>query len=163
MKLLDVGGGSGAYSIVFAQKNPELQATVFDQPEVVEIAREIIAEHGMERRVKVRAGDAVIEDFGRGYDVVFFSQVLCGNEEEINRKLIRKAFEALKGEPLQYGEEHPQKFSTFFALNMLLLEGSRTFSLKEFQEWVINSGFKEFHCKEEIAGPASLMTAKKLP
>jgi len=166
-KLLDVGGGSGAYSIVLVQKNPGLQATVFDLPEVAEIAREIVAEHGLAERVRVRAGDAVTEEFGTGYDVVLFSQVMCGNEIEVNKKLIRKAFEALKDGGIiaivdyLYDEEHLEKFPTFFALNMLVLEGGRTFSLKEFQEWIIGAGFKEFRCKEGVAGPASLITAKK--
>ena len=38
-RLLDVGGGSGAYSIAFARANPELHAEILDLPSVVPIAR----------------------------------------------------------------------------------------------------------------------------
>ena len=38
-KLLDVGGGSGAYSIAFCAANPHLQATILDFPETVDTAQ----------------------------------------------------------------------------------------------------------------------------
>jgi methylase of polypeptide subunit release factors len=38
-KLLDVGGGSGAYSIALCGANPRLQATILDFPQTVDTAR----------------------------------------------------------------------------------------------------------------------------
>src|SRR6202042_3434405 len=38
-KLLDVGGGSGAYSIAFCAANPHLRATILDFPETVDTAK----------------------------------------------------------------------------------------------------------------------------
>jgi tRNA1(Val) A37 N6-methylase TrmN6 len=37
-RLLDVGGGSGAFSIALCQRNPELRATVLDFPNVIDVA-----------------------------------------------------------------------------------------------------------------------------
>jgi precorrin-6B methylase 2 len=37
--LLDVGGGSGAYTLAFLKAYPEMKATLFDLPRVIEIAR----------------------------------------------------------------------------------------------------------------------------
>ena len=48
-KLLDVGGGSGAYSIAFCGANPELSATILDFPETVDTAKPICA-RGRTRR-----------------------------------------------------------------------------------------------------------------
>ena len=54
-----------------------------------------------------------------------------GNESRNQISLIRKAFQPLKdGGTIAivdylYGEEHMKKFSTFFALNMLVSEGGR--------------------------------------
>src|SRR5208337_4982639 len=45
-KMLDVGGGSGAYSIAFAQANEMLQVELLDFPEVLAIAQRHIAEAG---------------------------------------------------------------------------------------------------------------------
>ena len=50
-KILDLGGGSGAYCIAAAKAYPEIKATVFDLAPVVEIAREYIAESGVADRV----------------------------------------------------------------------------------------------------------------
>jgi len=36
--LLDVGGALGTYTIAFLQAVPEMKATLFDKPEVVEMA-----------------------------------------------------------------------------------------------------------------------------
>jgi hypothetical protein len=41
-RLLDVGGGSGAYSIAFAKASPGLRAEVLDLPSVVPIAQKHI-------------------------------------------------------------------------------------------------------------------------
>ena len=46
-KMLDLGGGSGAYSIVAAEKYPQFTAVVFDLPAVVEVTREFIDRHGV--------------------------------------------------------------------------------------------------------------------
>ena len=43
-KLIDIGGGSGVYAIAFLRKSPHLSAVIYDFGEVVDIAREKIAE-----------------------------------------------------------------------------------------------------------------------
>ncbi len=55
--LLDVGGASGTYTIAFLRAVPEMKATLFDKPEVIEMARERIAKTGMIGRVTLTPGD----------------------------------------------------------------------------------------------------------
>ena len=50
-QMLDVAGGSGIYSITFAQRQPSLRSVVFDLPPIIPFAQEIIADHGMQERV----------------------------------------------------------------------------------------------------------------
>ncbi|MHC1611371.1 MAG: methyltransferase family protein, partial [Candidatus Methanospirareceae archaeon] len=69
--LLDLGGGHGLYAIVFAEMNPELDATVFDLPPVTEVTREFIKRYDMNERVSVAGGDFALDDIGHGYDIVF--------------------------------------------------------------------------------------------
>jgi hypothetical protein len=54
--LLDVGGGSGSYTIAFLQAVPEMRATLFDIPPVVELARECLSR-------RLLTGDACCRDF----------------------------------------------------------------------------------------------------
>ena len=93
-RLVDVGGGPGTYSIALCRQFPELHAVIFDLPETVDIARDVIAREGMQERVTVRAGSWDADDFGSGNDAVLLSNVLHGHGSKAKMKL-RKAFDAL--------------------------------------------------------------------
>lgn len=75
-RLLDVGGGSGAFSIAFCERVQDLRATVLDLPQVVEVARAYRAEAGMAGRIDLVAGDAVRTPWPDGQDVVLMSYLL---------------------------------------------------------------------------------------
>ncbi|MEJ2760968.1 MAG: methyltransferase [Gammaproteobacteria bacterium] len=74
-RLLDVGGGSGCFSISLARRYPDLHCTVMDLPAMCEVAQEYIAAAKMEARVDTRAADMFRDDWPHGYDAVFFSNV----------------------------------------------------------------------------------------
>ncbi len=93
-RLLDVGGGPGAYCVLACQKYPRLKATIFDLPETIAIARSIIAEKGMESRISAQEGNWETDNFGSGYDVVLLSNVLHGAESKAAMKL-KKAWDCL--------------------------------------------------------------------
>jgi hypothetical protein len=77
-KLLDIGGGPGSYSIAACRRYRQLEAVVFDLPETIAIARQIIAEEGMGDSVSVVEGDWARDSFGEGNDVALLSNVLHG-------------------------------------------------------------------------------------
>jgi hypothetical protein len=94
-RLLDLGGGSGAYSIVAAQTWPQLQAIVLDLPPVVVVAREYIAQHGVADRVTAVAGDFTRDEFPRDVDVVLMASNLPQYSPELIQLVVDKAFAAL--------------------------------------------------------------------
>ena len=51
--LIDIGGGSGTYSIAFLTAVPGMKATLFDLPPVIEWARERFEQSGLVGRVKL--------------------------------------------------------------------------------------------------------------
>lgn len=93
-KLFDVGGGPGTYSILACKKYPQLEAVVFDLGETIAIAREAIDREKMQDRISVIAGDWNSDSFGCENDVVLFSNVLHGGEDETAMKL-KKAYDSL--------------------------------------------------------------------
>lgn len=93
--LLDVGGGSGAYSLAFLKQNPGLRATILDFAETIATAKRYAAEAGMSDRIRHVAGNAITTDWPGAQDVVLMSYLwsaVGGGDIEI---LARKAFDAL--------------------------------------------------------------------
>jgi ubiquinone/menaquinone biosynthesis C-methylase UbiE len=94
-KLLDVGGGSGAYSIAFCAANPRLQATILDFPQTVDTAKRYARDAGLSDRIAHLAGDAIKVDWPKGHDVVFMSYVWSAVGEADIAVLAKRAVEAL--------------------------------------------------------------------
>jgi hypothetical protein len=93
-KLLDVGGGPGTYSIAACRRYPQLKAVVFDLPETIAIANEVIAGEGMQDKVTTQAGNLETESFGENNDVVLLSNVLHGPGSKAETKL-KKAYDSM--------------------------------------------------------------------
>ncbi len=68
--MLDLGAGPGILGIAVTAAHPSLQCVIFDQPAVANVAREVVAEYGMEDRVTVQGGDYMQDDFGTDYDFI---------------------------------------------------------------------------------------------
>lgn len=88
-RMFDVGGGPGTYAILACRKNPELRATVFDLPNTIQLAREMIAKEKLEDRIDTQAGNWDTGEFGSGNDVVLFSNVLHGPSSNARMKLTK--------------------------------------------------------------------------
>lgn len=93
-RLFDVGGGPGTYSIEACKRYPQLTAIVFDLPETIEIAKQVIADEGMQDRVTVRPGSWDSDDFGGDNDVVLLSDVMHGPASNAVMKL-KKAYDSM--------------------------------------------------------------------
>jgi len=59
-------GGSGAFAMAFAAKEPGLVAVVFDLPNVVPLTRRYIAEAGLTGRVTAAVGDYLVDPLPNG-------------------------------------------------------------------------------------------------
>jgi 2-hydroxy-4-(methylsulfanyl)butanoate S-methyltransferase len=94
-QLLDVGGGSGAYTLAFCRANPLLKATILDFPETVETARKYAQQSGLTDRVAHLAGNAITTDWPNGHDVILMSYVWSAVGGDDIAVLARRAFDAL--------------------------------------------------------------------
>ncbi len=92
--LIDIGGGPGTYSIAACRRFPKLKAVVFDLPETIAIANEVIAAEGMQDRVTTKAGNWETDTFGEDNDVVLLSNILHGPGSKAEMK-IRKAYDSM--------------------------------------------------------------------
>jgi 2-hydroxy-4-(methylsulfanyl)butanoate S-methyltransferase len=94
-QLLDVGGGSGAYTLAFCAANPRLKATIIDFPQTVETARRYAQQSGLAERVAHLAGNAVTTDWPLGHDVILMSYIWSAVGGDDIAVLARRAFDAL--------------------------------------------------------------------
>jgi cyclopropane fatty-acyl-phospholipid synthase-like methyltransferase len=164
--MLDVGGGSGAYSIAFAKANPVLTADILDLASVAPIAQRHIQEEGVTDRVSTRVGDLRSDPLGSGYDLILVSAICHMLSEEENRDLFERCHAALVAGgriAVQDFILEPDKtapaWGALFALNMLVgTRGGSSYSEAEYTDWLNGAGFREIR-HVALPGPASLMVA----
>ncbi|HMM74100.1 MAG TPA: methyltransferase [Gammaproteobacteria bacterium] len=101
-KLLDLGGGSGAYSINAVQRFPQLRAVVLDLPPVVEVTREYLVAHGVSDRVETLPGDFTATAFPEDCDVAVMASNLPIYAPDVIQRVVSKVYAAL----LPSGEFH---------------------------------------------------------
>jgi predicted O-methyltransferase YrrM len=164
LRMLDIGGGSGAYSIAFAQANPALLAEILDIRDVVPIARRHIEEAGVADRVTVREGYLRTSDFGGGLDLVLISAICHMLSADENRELVAKSYAALGAggriaisdfilDPDRAGPRQ----AALFALNMLVgTRSGNTYTEEEYASWMREAGFAGIR-RVALPGPAHLM------
>ncbi len=167
-RMLDVGGGSGAYSIAFAAANPELRADILDLGDVVPIAREHIRAAGLDDRVSAREGDLRRDDFGTGYDLVLLSAVchMLGPDE--NRDLVRRAHAALAPggrlviqDFILNPDRTSPRFAAIFSVNMLVgTDKGSDWSEEEYAAWMREAGFANV-VRTRLPGPTDLMIGSR--
>jgi len=125
--LLDVGGGPGKYMEKFSERYPQMQLTLFDQPDTIGAAKRAVLGYQNNRNMHFIEGDFFKDDLGKNYDVIFISNVvhIFGSEEL--RTLFSKCLNALKTsgrlliKDYFVNKEHTgPEFSTLFSIHMLL-------------------------------------------
>ena len=163
-RVLDVGGGSGAYSIAFAQAWPGVSVDIIDLGPVTQIAQRHIKAAGVSDRVRVVVGDLTRDPLGRDYDLIFVSAICHMLDEEGNRDLIRRCREAcspggrivIQDFILDETRTAP-KHAALFALNMMVgTKGGNSYSEGEYARWLTEAGFVEVR-HVRLAGTAGLM------
>lgn len=93
--LLDVGGGSGAFSIMLCRRFSDLKSTILDLPNTLRVAERYVIEAGFSKRIALRPGNAISADWPGGQDVVLLSHVCAAASEPDIDILIAKAYGCL--------------------------------------------------------------------
>ncbi|MGC8657903.1 MAG: methyltransferase [Desulfomonilaceae bacterium] len=167
--LLDIGGGSGVYSRAFLECNPQLVATLFDLPVVVEISRRRSGGSILAGRMRYVEGDFNQDEFPTGHDVALLSAIIHINSRDRNRSLFSRVYNALEADSLLIIRDHIMEESrtaplegAIFAVNMLVAtRGGNTYTLKEISEDLISAGFHEIELIKGSDKMDQLLTAIK--
>ena len=166
-RILDLGGGSGAYSIAFAKAFPDVHCDLFDVPEVIPLTREYASKAGVSNQINLRAGDMLQDDFGSGYDLIMLNAICHMFSEEQNQDIFHRARQALAPNgrlavvdfilnPDKTGPQH----AALFSLNMLVsTEAGASYSEPEYTRWMKDAGFVDV-CRIDLPGPSSLIVGR---
>jgi ubiquinone/menaquinone biosynthesis C-methylase UbiE len=167
-RMLDIGGGSGTYSLEWTKRYPELRATILDLPHVLEITKEYVKRYGMEERVSFISGDFHKLELEKiNYDMVLLANVLQMYDEEANIKLLRKVYDCLErsgmviihGYALDDKEYRPLE-SALFGLSVLSSTPSGdVYKRSEKVRWLREAGFRNIKYFEIDAIPSTVIVA----
>jgi len=167
-RLLDIGGGPAIYAIEFARRNPDLEVVVFDSEATLTVAESNIRAAGLEKRVTCRVGDALEDDLGGPYDLIFISNVVHIYSAATNRRLLARCASALapggrlviKDFLLDDNRLGPPG-GAVFGVNMLVsTESGDCYTVSEVKDWLSAHGLL-FESLTDVATKSRLLTARK--
>lgn len=155
-KLLELGCGTGIYSIALAQSNPHLKVVAFDVPPVLKITKSFIAQYGMEQRFETKGGDYRQDDLGGGYDAAFASHTFYGYPKEILLSLLKRIHGALNDGGIMISNHYclnedgtGHKVTVFWDIWLTLLGYPiTTFTQGEYIELFTQSGFSILRARD---------------
>jgi hypothetical protein len=167
-RVLDLGGGSGAYAMEFVRARPGISAVVFDLPAVIPLTASYVREADLSDRVALVAGDYNRDPLGNGFGLVFMSAVVHSNSTEENRELIRKATGALAPsgqvvvqEFIVNEDRTGPPFAALFALNMLVgTDEGDTYTESAVRAWMVEAGLSGVERKDTPFGTTLLVGRK---
>jgi SAM-dependent methyltransferase len=150
-KLLDIGGGSGTYTIAFLRHNHQLKAILFDLKDVIPLASERLSSEGLLDRVELIAGDFYSGELPGGCDLALLSAIIHQNSPQQNLELYRKAYRSLEPGGMLLIRDHimderrtrPSE-GAMFAINMLVnTQGGDTYTFHEVEQGLKEAGFTD--------------------
>ena len=166
-RILDLGGGSGIYSIAFAQASREAKCEILDLPGVVPLTREYVAKAGLSAQIVVRAGDMLHDDLGSGYDLITLNAICHMFSEKQNMELFRRARLALapKGrlavqDFILNTDKTGPPHAALFSVNMLVgTDAGASYSESEYASWMKEAGFSLIR-RIDMRGPSDLIVGR---
>jgi len=149
-RLLDIAGSHGLFGALIARAHPPMRSQVLDLPQAVEQARKLASAEGLDDVVTYRAGDALVDDLGADYDVVFLGNILHHfTPQQIGELLasVRRAMTAAGTVAIwevcqpAADDAQPDLIGDAFALFFRLTSTARCYTVSEFTSWLSNAGF----------------------
>jgi acetylserotonin O-methyltransferase len=148
-RLADLGGATGHLAIAAAERYPNLEAVVFDLPQVVETTRAHVDRSRVASRIDVIAGDFFNDELPEA-DLFAMSRILHDWSADKIRSLLIKIYRRLTpGGGILLAEKllHEGKTGPISAqlqsLNMLLCTEGKERTLGEYRHLLEDAGFRD--------------------
>jgi acetylserotonin N-methyltransferase len=166
-RVLDVGGGSGCFSIALARQNPERRCTIMELPTICTLALEYITAGEVAHQVDTVTVDMFREAWPSGYDAHFFSNVFHDWNPETCLALAKSSYAALEpgGKILLHEmllDDSGTEPAPAVAFSLLMAMGTmgQQFTFPQLQALLTEAGFRKVSCRHSY-GYYSLVSAEK--
>ena len=148
-RLLDVGGGLGAFTSAVAARVPKLELAMFDLPAVAEQARARLAAGGLAARIEVHGGDFFRDPLPRGADVITLVRIVHDHDDPDVRTLLRAVHAALPeggrlllAEPMAETRQAEPAGDAYFGLYLMAMGSGRPRSRALLESMLLEAGFR---------------------
>lgn len=149
-RLLDVGGGTGAFLTAAGKVAPHLELHLFDLPVVAEQAAARFAAHGMSARATITGGSFRSDPLPEGADAISLVRVLFDHSDETIRALLSKVHDTLLSggqlfvaEPMSGGTTPSRVGDAYFAVYCMAMRTGRARSAEEIAKHLMGIGFSD--------------------
>jgi hypothetical protein len=168
-RLLDIGGSHGLYGALIARGHPPLRSQVLDLPPAVDQARRLAAAEGLDDVVSHMAGNALTDDLGDGWDVVFMANILHHfTPAQIAELAARVRAATTPGatvaicEVVQACPDEPAELlGDAFALFFRLSSSARCYTTTEYAGWLSDAGFLDVQIQPmPLTGAVAVITGR---
>jgi acetylserotonin N-methyltransferase len=146
-RLVDLGGGTGHLAIAACTRYPDLHAVVFDQPQALDLARQIIRESPVADRIEIVGGDFFVDELPEA-DLYALGRIIHDWGEDKILRLLRRLFERLPqdgalliAEKLVNEEKDGPHWAQAQNLGMLLYTEGKERTLAEYKGLLQRVGF----------------------
>lgn len=147
--LVDLGGATGHLTIAACERYPTLHGVVFDLPDALPLAREIVGESSVANRIRIEAGDFFSDALPAG-DLYAVGRILHDWTEEKIVKLLARIYDALPrdgalliAEKLLWEDKSGPSWAQMQSLNMLVCTEGKERTLSEYEALLKQAGFRE--------------------
>ncbi len=147
-RLMDVGGGTGAFLAAVGLAHPGLAVTLFDLPAVAPAARERFDAAGMQDRADIVAGSFRDDPLPSGADMISLVRVLYDHSDRTVADLLRAVYTALPAggrilisEPMTGGAQPQRAGDAYFSLYCMAMRTGRARSAAEIRTLLTQAGF----------------------
>jgi hypothetical protein len=143
-RALDIGGGEGALLQHVLNGNPEMEAVVFDRPEVIEMARKRI---GHNPRLTLHAGD-FFDGLPEGADLHMLKWILHDWDDERAVAILRNSRRSIVRDgrllimEMVLSPDNSGPFPKLMDLNMFVITGGRERTFEEYAVLLRQAGFR---------------------
>jgi demethylspheroidene O-methyltransferase len=168
-RLLDIGGGEGAFLEAAAERVPHLELALFDLPAVAERARARLRAAGLAARATTHAGDFLRDPLPGGADLATLVRVLHDHPDDVARRLLRAAYDALEpggtlivAEPMSGVPGAETVGDAYFAFYLRAMGRGRTRTPAEYERMLREAGFRRVRVlPPRLPVQASVVVARK--